>query len=125
MALWFPRSVTVQIINPGQGTALSHWLSWLWRSERSASKISDQDAIIRTMRWAGAGPMIEVPMMSSRCRPPIFLEELEQMNKIIIVSAAILGPSTSAALAAKTRHAKKPDATPAASTYPARRISST
>jgi hypothetical protein len=37
------------------------------------------------------------------------------MNKTIIVSIAILGLSTSAALAAK-HHAKKPDAAPAAST---------
>jgi hypothetical protein len=37
------------------------------------------------------------------------------MNKIVIISIAILGLSTSAALAAK-HHAKKPDATPAAST---------
>jgi hypothetical protein len=36
------------------------------------------------------------------------------MNKAIIVSIAILGLSTSAALAAK-HHAKKPDAAPAAS----------
>lgn len=39
------------------------------------------------------------------------------MNKTIIVSVAILGLSTSAALAAKTHHAKKPDAAPAATTY--------
>jgi hypothetical protein len=37
------------------------------------------------------------------------------MNKTIIISIAILGLSTSAALAAK-HHAKKPDAAPAAST---------
>jgi hypothetical protein len=36
------------------------------------------------------------------------------MNKIVIVSIAILGLATSAALAAK-QHAKKPDAAPAAS----------
>ena len=41
------------------------------------------------------------------------------MNKAIIVSLAILGLSTSVALAAKTHHAKKPDAAPAANTYPA------
>lgn len=41
------------------------------------------------------------------------------MNKAIIVSLAILGLSTSAALAAKTHHAKKPAAAPAATTYPA------
>jgi hypothetical protein len=41
------------------------------------------------------------------------------VNKAIIVSLAILGLSTSAALAAKTHHAKKPNAAPAASTYPA------
>jgi hypothetical protein len=35
------------------------------------------------------------------------------MNKAIIVSLAILGLSTSAALAARTHHAKKPDAAPA------------
>jgi hypothetical protein len=40
------------------------------------------------------------------------------MNKAIIVSIAILGLSTSAALAAKTHHAKKPAAAPAA-TYAA------
>jgi hypothetical protein len=39
------------------------------------------------------------------------------MNKAIIVSLAILGLSTSAALAAKTHHAKKPAAAPAATTY--------
>jgi hypothetical protein len=38
------------------------------------------------------------------------------MNKTIIVSVAVLGLSTSAALAAKPHHAKKPDAAPAAST---------
>jgi hypothetical protein len=38
------------------------------------------------------------------------------MNKAIIVSLAILGLSTSAALAAKTHHAKKPAPAPAAST---------
>jgi hypothetical protein len=37
------------------------------------------------------------------------------MNKAIIVSLAILGLSTSAALAAKSHHAKKPAAAPAAS----------
>ena len=40
------------------------------------------------------------------------------MNKVIIVSLAILGLSTSAALAAK-HHAKKPDAAAAATTYAA------
>ena len=40
--------------------------------------------------------------------------EFEYMNKAIIVSLAILGLSTSAALAARTHHhAKKPDATTA------------
>jgi hypothetical protein len=39
-----------------------------------------------------------------------FPEEFEHMNKAIIVSLAILGLSTSAALAAKTHHAKKPPA---------------
>jgi hypothetical protein len=38
------------------------------------------------------------------------------MNKAIIVSVAILGLSTSAALAAKTHHAKKPVAAAAATT---------
>jgi hypothetical protein len=38
------------------------------------------------------------------------------MNKTIIVSVAILGLSTSAALAAKPHHAKKPVAAPVAST---------
>jgi hypothetical protein len=37
------------------------------------------------------------------------------MNKAVIVSLAILGLSTSAALAAKSHHAKKPAAAPAAS----------
>jgi hypothetical protein len=37
------------------------------------------------------------------------------MKKTIIVGLAILGLSTSAALAAKTHHAKKPAAAPAAS----------
>jgi|GEM_PF-1898354 len=41
------------------------------------------------------------------------------MNKAIIVSVAILGLSTSAALAAKPHHAKKPAAAPAATTYAA------
>jgi hypothetical protein len=40
------------------------------------------------------------------------------MNKAIIVSLAILGLSTSAALAAKTHHAKKPAAAPAAMSAP-------
>ena len=40
------------------------------------------------------------------------------MNKAIIVSLAILGLSTSVALA-KTHHAKKPAAAPAATTYAA------
>ena len=38
------------------------------------------------------------------------------MKKIIMVSAAILSLSTSAALAAKAHHAKKSDGAPAAST---------
>ena len=38
------------------------------------------------------------------------------MNKVIIVSLAILGLSASAALAAK-HHAKKPEAAPAATNY--------
>jgi hypothetical protein len=38
------------------------------------------------------------------------------MNKTIIVSLAILSLSTSAALAAKTHHAKRPPAVPTAST---------
>jgi hypothetical protein len=38
------------------------------------------------------------------------------MKKIIMVSAAILSLSTSAALAAKAHHAKKPAGAPAAST---------
>ena len=38
------------------------------------------------------------------------------MNKVIIVSLAILGLSTSAALAAKAHHAKKPEAAAAATT---------
>ena len=46
-----------------------------------------------------------------------FPGEFEHMNKSIIVSLAILGLSTSAALAAKTHHEKKPEAAPAASTY--------
>jgi hypothetical protein len=54
--------------------------------------------------------------------PPRYLftsEEFEHMNKAIIVSLAILGLSTSAALAAKMHHAKKPAAAPMASTAPA------
>ncbi len=38
------------------------------------------------------------------------------MKKNILIGLAILTVSTSAALAAKTHHAKKPDAAPAAST---------
>jgi hypothetical protein len=47
-----------------------------------------------------------------------FSQEFEHMNKVIIVSLAILGLSTSAALA-KTHHAKKPAAAPAATAAPA------
>ena len=48
-----------------------------------------------------------------------FPEEFYHMNKVIIVSVAILGLSTSAALAAK-HHAKKPEAAaPAGPTYAA------
>jgi hypothetical protein len=36
------------------------------------------------------------------------------MNKAILVSLAILGLATAAPLAAKTHHAKKPDAAPVA-----------
>jgi hypothetical protein len=41
------------------------------------------------------------------------------MNKAIIISLAILGLSTSAALAAKPHHHAKKPAAPAATTYPA------
>jgi hypothetical protein len=47
-----------------------------------------------------------------------FSQEFEHMNKVIIVSLAILGLSTSAALA-KTHHAKKPAAAPVATAAPA------
>jgi hypothetical protein len=46
---------------------------------------------------------------------PFPSEEFEQVNKAIIVSVAILGLSTSAALAAKTHHTKKPEAAAATS----------
>jgi hypothetical protein len=46
-------------------------------------------------------------------------EEFEHMNKAIIVSLAILGLSTSAPLAAKTHHMKKPDAAAAMAPAPA------
>jgi hypothetical protein len=53
-----------------------------------------------------------------RCRDaaavPVSNGRSLSMNKVVIVSVAILGLSTSAALAAKTRHAK-PAAAPAAS----------
>jgi hypothetical protein len=44
------------------------------------------------------------------------------MNKAIIVSLAILGLSTSAALAAKSHHAKKPAAPAASAAAPATQI---
>ena len=47
-----------------------------------------------------------------------FPEEFYHMNKVIIVSLAILGLSTSAPMAAKTHHMKKPEAA-AAMTAPA------
>jgi hypothetical protein len=47
-----------------------------------------------------------------------FPEEFKHMNKVIIVSLAILGLSTSAALAAK-HHAKKPEVAAAGPTYAA------
>jgi hypothetical protein len=73
------------------------------------------------MLQAGAGGgEVSVPnIRDAETRPRSYSlsrEEFEPMNKTIIVSLAILGLSTSAALAAKTHHAKKPDAAPAAST---------
>jgi hypothetical protein len=71
---------------------------------------------------AGCGDAASHRIQSTDDAEPLprfrFPEEFEHMNKAIIVSLAILGLSTSAALA-KTHHAKKPDAAPAASTYPA------
>jgi hypothetical protein len=72
--------------------------------------------------WLGRA-VTKVSPNIGRCRgaaaAPFPREEFERMNKAIIVSLAILGLSTSAALAANTHHAKKPAAAPAATTYPA------
>jgi hypothetical protein len=58
----------------------------------------------------GGDEVLTMPKMPPRSR---FHLGSFSMNKAIIVSLAILGLSTSAALAAKTHHAKKPDAAPA------------
>jgi hypothetical protein len=70
------------------------------------------------------GDKVSLSPNIGRYRPlaaaPFPREDFEHMNKAIIVSLAILGLSTSAALAAKTHHAKKPAAAaPAAPTYAA------
>src|ERR1700722_7037805 len=74
------------------------------------------NAAAQSMLLAGAGGRAvssNVDDAGTLPRSPFPPERSLSMNKAVIVSVAILGLSTSAALAAKTRHAK-PAAAPAA-----------